>query len=71
MRGTLDLTVTRVLEAGGLALVIHAGEAGGALRGCAAASDRRLLALRDRQPVGNELRKGVSSVPEHWVGGFL
>ena len=65
MKGTLDLKVTRVLEAGGLALVagslvVHGnragrrtGDADGTQRGCSASSGRRLLALRDRQPLGN------------------
>ena len=67
MKGTLDLKVTRVLEAGGLALVAgnwtFTGTApdgspvklAGHNRGCSASSGRRFLALRDRQPVGNGL----------------
>ena len=67
MKGTLDLNVTRVLEANDLALVVdgvvvhgnrarrRTGEAGGTIRGCSASSVRRLLALRDRQPLGNGL----------------
>ena len=65
MNGTLDLKVTRVLEAGGLALVAgdwsftgtgarrRTGYADRAQRRCSASSSRRLLALRHRQPLGN------------------
>ena len=66
MKGTLDLKVTRVLEASDLALVTAVWsftgtgpdgkpEAGGKISGCSASSDRWLLALRDRQPLGNGL----------------
>ncbi len=71
MKGKLDLKVTRVLEASDLALVTavwsftwnrarrRTGEAGGKIRGCSASSGRRLLALRDRQPLGNGLNTWV------------
>ena len=69
MKGTLDLKVTRVLEASDLALVATVwsftgtGPDGAPVKlaakcGCSASSGRRLLALRDRQPLGNGLNTG-------------
>ena len=67
MKGTLDLAVTRVLEASGLALVVGVwtfagtGPDGepvtltGHNAGRSASAVRWLLALCDRQPVGNDL----------------
>ena len=83
MNGTLNIDVTRVLEADDLALVIgvwfvrwhgtgrRAGAACGKERGRPASSERRHLALRDRQPVGNRLnsRVGRSSEARHQPGG--
>ena len=69
MNGKLDLEVTRVLEVDDLALVIgvwsfdgtgtgrRAGAAGGAERGRPAPSGGRHVALRDRQPLGDGLRR--------------
>ena len=65
MKGTLDLKVTRVLEAGGLALVAGTWSftetrpdgapitLTGRNAGMYAAPGGQFLALRDRQPVGN------------------
>ncbi len=68
MKGKLDLEVTRVLEVDDLALVIGTWSFDGtgpdgepvrlaAQRGRPASSDRRHVALRDRQSVGNGLRE--------------
>jgi hypothetical protein len=66
IKGTLDLKVTRVLQASDLALVVGVWsfygnwakrwtcEADGTQRGCSAPSGRRLLALRDRNPCGTD-----------------
>ena len=71
MKGTLDIKLTRVLEAGGLAFVagvsvVHRHGAGrhgchpdGPQRRCTAAPGGRHLALRDRQPVGHGLIVGL------------
>jgi hypothetical protein len=66
MKGTLDLQVTRILEA----LVVHGNRAGrrggdpdGPQRGCAASSGGRFLALRDRQPLGNGLTSRGRTAP--------
>ncbi|MBF8254960.1 MAG: ketosteroid isomerase-like enzyme [Deltaproteobacteria bacterium] len=63
MKGKLDLKVTRVLEASDLALVttvwsfIGTGPDGEPVKLAAKSADvlRRLLALSDRQPLGNRL----------------
>ena len=74
MKGTLDLKVTGSLRQWSgprnYGLVIHwnrarrrTGEAGGKIRGCSASSGRRLLALSDRQPLGNGL--ALAAAPAH------
>jgi len=68
MKGKLDLKVTRVLQAGDLALATatwsftgtgsdgETREAGFQIRGCPAPSGRWFLALRHRQSLGNRLK---------------